>query len=54
MLKTKNLNEQLVFILEKQSSVLESRKNESNDYILEGTAAVFGKENNNNRIWLFL
>jgi hypothetical protein len=51
MLKTKNLNEQLVFILEKQSSVLESRKNESNDYILEGTAAVFGKENNNNRIY---
>lgn len=51
MLKTKNLNEQLVFILERQSSVLESRKNESNDYILEGTAAVFGKENNNNRIY---
>jgi hypothetical protein len=51
MLKTKNLNEQLVFILEKQSSVLESRKNESNDYILDGTAAVFGKENNNNRIY---
>lgn len=51
MLKTKNLNEQLVFILERQSSILESRKNESNDYILEGTAAVFGKENNNNRIY---
>jgi hypothetical protein len=51
MLETKNLNEQLVFILERQSSVLESRKNESDDYILEGTAAVFGKENNNNRIY---
>lgn len=48
---TKNLNENLVFILERQESILESSKTDSNDYILEGTAAVFGKENNNNRIY---
>jgi uncharacterized protein YbcV (DUF1398 family) len=48
---TQKLNEDLVFILERQESVLESRKTDSNDYILEGTAAVFGKENNNNRIY---
>ena len=48
---TKNLNEELVFILERQSSVLESSKTDNNDYVLEGTAAVFGKENNNNRIY---
>jgi hypothetical protein len=48
---TKNLNEELVFILERQSSVLESSRTDNDDYVLEGTAAVFGKENNNNRIY---
>ncbi len=44
------LKEDLVFILERQDSVLESKKN-SDDYVLEGIAAVFQKENNNNRIY---
>ncbi len=48
---TKNLNEELVFILERQSSILESSRTDNDDYVLEGTAAVFGKENNNNRIY---
>ena len=48
---TKKLNEELVFILERQSSVLESSRNDNDDYVLEGIAAVFGKENNNNRIY---
>jgi len=51
---TNDLNENLVFILEKQSQSLESKKNdtsEGGDYYLEGIAAVFGKENNNNRIY---
>jgi len=48
---TQKLNEDLVFILERQSTVLESKKTDSDDYVLEGTAAVFGKENNNNRIY---
>jgi hypothetical protein len=47
----KSLNENFVFILEKQSSILESKKSSSDDYILEGVAAVFGKENNNHRIY---
>jgi hypothetical protein len=47
----KSLNEDFVFILERQSTVLESKKNSTDDYILEGTAAVFGKENNNHRIY---
>ena len=41
---TQKLNEDLVFILERQSTVLESKKTDSDDYVLEGTAAVFGKE----------
>jgi hypothetical protein len=47
----KSLNEDFVFILEKQSSILESKKNSSDEYVLEGIAAVFGKENNNHRIY---
>ena len=47
----KSLNEDFVFILEKQSSVLESKKNSNDEYLLEGIAAVFGKENNNHRIY---
>lgn len=49
--KVQSLNEELVFILERQESILESKKTDSNEYILEGIAAVFGKENNNNRIY---
>jgi hypothetical protein len=45
------LNEEFVFILERQESVLESKKTDTDDYVLEGIAAVFGKENNNNRIY---
>ena len=44
------LNEQMVFMVEKQEFVLESKKESSGgDYVLEGIAAVFGKVNNNNR-----
>jgi len=49
--QTNTLNEQMVFILEKQDYVLESKKGEGNDYVLEGIAAVFGLENNNHRIY---
>ena len=48
------LNEDLLFILEKQSTNLEVSKSGSesgDDYILKGIAAQFGKENNNNRIY---
>ncbi len=49
---TNTLNEQMVFILEKQDFILESKKGPSgDDYILEGIAAVFGQENNNHRIY---
>lgn len=48
---TQQLNENLVFILERQNAILESKKTDSEEYVLEGTAAVFGKENNNNRIY---
>jgi hypothetical protein len=48
---TQKLNEDLVFILERQNTILESTKTDSDEYVLEGTAAVFGKENNNNRIY---
>jgi len=48
---TQRLNEELVFILERQELFLESKKEGSEDYVLEGIAAVFGKENNNNRIY---
>ena len=44
------LKEDLVFILERQDTILESKKN-SDEYVLEGIAAVFQKENNNNRIY---
>lgn len=50
--KNNLLTEQMVFILEKQDFVLEARKSiDGNDYTLEGIAAVFGKENNNHRIY---
>ncbi len=49
---SQTLNENLVFILEKQNSILESKKTGSDDYVLEGIAAVFQKENNNNRIYM--
>jgi len=49
---SQTLNENLVFILEKQNFVLESKKTGSDDYVLEGIAAVFQKENNNNRIYM--
>lgn len=48
------LNENMVFILEKQSQILEASKemtSEGKEYILKGVAAQFGKENNNNRIY---
>ena len=45
------LTEQMLFILDKQDFVLESKKSSDNEYILEGIAAVFGKENNNHRIY---
>ena len=45
------INENYVFILEKQDFILESKKTNSDDYVLEGIAAVFQKENNNNRIY---
>ena len=45
------VEDQMLFILEKQDFVLESKKSSDNEYILEGIAAVFGKENNNNRIY---
>ena len=48
---TQLLKEDLLFILEKQEFVLESKKNNGHEYVLEGIAAVFGKENNNNRIY---
>lgn len=50
------LKENFVFILEKQNQILESSKVEPSvdgdgEYYLEGVAAVFGEENNNNRIY---
>ena len=48
------INENMVFILEKQNQILESSKettSEGKEYILKGVAAQFGKENNNNRIY---
>jgi len=49
---SKTINENLVFILDKQDFILESKKSGSDDYVLEGIAAVFQKENNNNRIYM--
>lgn len=49
-----NLNENLVFILEKQNQNLQATKQNNgsgDEYILQGVAAQFGKENNNNRIY---
>ena len=51
MPQLQSINENMVFILERQNSVLEAKKSNSDDYMLEGIAAVFGKENNNNRIY---
>ena len=51
MPQLQSINENMVFILERQNSVLESKKSDTDDYVLEGIAAVFGKENNNNRIY---
>ena len=51
MPQLQSINENMVFILERQNSVLEAKKSNSDDYVLEGIAAVFGKENNNNRIY---
>jgi hypothetical protein len=46
-----NLNENLVFILERQEAILEAKTNSEQEIILEGIAAVFGEENNNGRIY---
>jgi hypothetical protein len=51
MPQLQSLNEDYVFILERQNSILEAKKSETDDYVLEGIAAVFGQENNNNRIY---
>ena len=51
MPQLQSINENMVFILERQNSFLEAKKSNSDDYVLEGIAAVFGKENNNNRIY---
>ena len=54
MFKDSSINEQMVFILERQNQILEASKemsNEGKEYILKGIAAQFGKENNNNRIY---
>jgi hypothetical protein len=49
--KNQNINENLVFILERQEAVLEAKTTKDEDIILEGVAAVFGEENNNGRIY---
>lgn len=54
MVNVSSINEQMVFILEKQNQILEASKemtSEGKEYILKGVAAQFGKENNNNRIY---
>ena len=54
MEKSTSMNENLVFILEKQSHNLDASKEKTSDgdsYVLQGIAAQFGKENNNNRIY---
>ena len=52
-LNNNNFGEDWVFILERMSdtNVEVKPKKENGDYILEGIAAVFGKENNNHRIY---
>lgn len=45
MSKVSTLNEQMVFILERQNQILEASKemsNEGKEYILKGIAAQFG------------
>jgi hypothetical protein len=51
MPQLQSVNEDYVFILERQNTILEAKKSELDDYVLEGIAAVFGQENNNNRIY---
>ena len=54
MEKSTSMNENLVFILEKQSHNLDASKEKTSSgdsYVLQGIAAQFGKENNNNRIY---
>jgi muramidase (phage lysozyme) len=54
MEKSTSMNENLVFILEKQSHNLDASKEKTSDgdsYVLQGIAAQFGKENNNSRIY---
>jgi len=51
MNETSNINENLVFILERQENNLTVSKGNSNDYVLRGIAAQFGVENNNSRIY---
>lgn len=49
-----SLNENMVFILERQNQILEAHKENTIDgkeYVLRGTAAQFGVENNNNRVY---
>jgi hypothetical protein len=46
-----SINENLVFILEKQNAHVNVSKNSDDTYTLQGIAAQFGKENNNNRIY---
>ena len=45
-----SLNNEFVLVLEKSSQNLKTEKS-GNDYFLEGIAAVFGKENSNQRIY---
>ena len=45
-----SLNNEFVLVLEKSSQNLKTEKR-GNDYFLEGIAAVFGKENSNQRIY---
>jgi hypothetical protein len=46
-----SINENLVFILEKQNGHVNVSKTDDDSYTLQGIAAQFGKENNNNRIY---
>ena len=46
-----SINENLVFILEKQNAHVSVTKSDDDNYTLQGIAAQFGKENNNNRIY---
>ena len=46
-----SINENLVFILEKQNAHVSVTKTDDDNYTLQGIAAQFGKENNNSRIY---